>query len=235
MRKEQLPRLAGVHLKTKAPDYIHLYFLQADIHEALTTHARGQLLDLGCGNKPYEEWYGPLCNSTIGCDVIQSSLNRVDVLCEATDLPFEPNSFDTVFCTQVMEHVYDHGKLLSEAHRVLRPGGHLVLTVPFCWELHEEPYDFFRFSKHGLQNLYEAAGFSDITIKANGGKWAAAFQMLLNTVYSSFKNKNWRTKLLKILFIELRFTWLINKIVIRADKKHRDEVWTLNYLVVAKK
>jgi SAM-dependent methyltransferase len=235
MRKEQLPRLAGVHLKTKAPDYIHLYFLQADIHEALTQHARGQLLDLGCGNKPYEEWYAPLSSSTIGCDVIQSSLNRVDVLCEATNLPFEPGSFDTVFCTQVMEHVYDHGQLLSEAHRVLRPGGHLVLTVPFCWELHEEPYDFFRFSKHGLQNLFEAAGFTDIAIKANGGKWAAAFQMLLNTVYSSFKNKNWRTKLLKILFIELRFTWLINKIAIRADKRHRDDVWTLNYLIVAKK
>lgn len=235
MRKEQLPRLSGVHLKTKAPDYIHLYFLQADIHEALTQHARGRFLDLGCGNKPYEEWYAPLSTSTIGCDVIQSSLNRVDVLCEATNLPFEQGAFDTVFCTQVMEHVYDHGKLLSEANRVLQPGGYLVLTVPFCWELHEEPYDFFRFSKHGLQNLFEAAGFSEITIKANGGKWAAAFQMLLNTVYSSFKNKNWRTKLLKILFIELRFTWLINKIAIRLDRKHRDDVWTLNYLIVAKK
>lgn len=235
MRNEQLPRLAGIELKTKSAHYIHLYFLQVAIHEALTSYTKGYLLDLGCGNKPYAEWYQPLAERTIGCDVVQSDLNKVDVLCEATNLAFDTNTFDTVFCSQVMEHVYEHAQLLAEANRVLQPGGTIILTVPFCWELHEEPYDFFRFTKHALQNLFTEAGFTNIQISANGGKWAAAFQMLLNTVYSSFKQKNWRTKLVKIIFIELRLTLLINKIAIRLDKRHRDDVWTLNYLITAQK
>lgn len=237
MRKNSLGRFSGEQPKTRSSTYIHYHFLQSDIHEALSQYARGILLDLGCGNKPYEEQYGQTCERSIGCDVIQSSNNRADLLCEATSLPFTKNLFNTVFCTQVMEHVFDHGKLLSECHRVLKSDGYLVLTVPFCWELHEEPFDFFRFSKHGLQQLFEDAGFTDITIKPNGGKWAAAFQMLLNTVYSSFRNKNrtWRSRLVKLLFSEFKLTWLINKFAIWLDKKDNDEIWTLNYLVIAKK
>ena len=235
MRKEPLQRLAGEQPKTRSSTYIHYHFLQSDIYEALSRHASGILLDLGCGNKPYEKWYEPLCEHSIGCDVVQSSHDRADALCEGTSLPFGQGTFNTIFCSQVMEHVFDHAKLLRECHQVLQPGGHLVLTVPFCWELHEEPHDFFRFSKHGLQQLFEDAGFTHISIKSNGGKWAATFQMLLNTIYSSFRNRSWRTRLVKFLFSDLKLTWLINKFAIWLDEKNKDEIWTLNYLVVARK
>jgi 3-oxoacyl-[acyl-carrier protein] reductase len=94
----------------------------------------------------------------------------VDVICLATDLKFENNKFDTVLATQVLEHVYDHHAMIKESYRVLRPGGQMILTVPFTWELHEEPYDFFRLTKHGLKELFEEAGFEIVYIKANGGK-----------------------------------------------------------------
>ncbi|UEG50917.1 class I SAM-dependent methyltransferase [Ferruginibacter lapsinanis] len=234
MRKE-MPRLKGVSIKKKSPDYIHLYFLMTDLKEAINNFTKGKLLDLGCGNKPYKEWYQPLTTESTGCDATQSTEQLVDTICLATDLPYETNTFDTVISTQVLEHVYDHHSMIKEAYRVLKPQGNIILTVPFTWELHEEPYDFFRISKHGLKELFEEAGFEINYIKANGGKWAAMFQMMLNTVYSTFKYKTVKSKILKLLFIELKLTWLINHIAIWADKKYRDDIWTINYIVVAKK
>jgi ubiquinone/menaquinone biosynthesis C-methylase UbiE len=166
---------------------------------------------------------------------MQSDKNRVDVICPATSLDFPDNHFDSVLCTQVLEHVFEHDKMMKEIYRVLKPGGHIILTVPFAWELHEEPYDFFRYTKHGLQQLFEQTGFAVDQIKPNGGKWAAVYQLRTNMLYHSFKKKTFWNKLKKLLFIELRLTQLRNHFAIWLDKKYRDEVFTLNYIVVAHK
>ena len=233
--RQELPRLSSIQLKSKSPDYIHLYFLLEDIQDAIEKYASGSLLDLGCGNKPYEEWYNKKTTQQTGCDVVQSSDHKVNTICLANQLTFENETFNTVFSTQVLEHVYDHHGMIKESYRVLKPGGYCIVTVPFTWELHEEPYDFFRITKHGLKELFEESGFQIEYIKANGGKWAAMFQMIINTVYSTFKYKTFRSKILKILFLELQLTWLINKLAIYLDKKFFDDGWTINYIVVAKK
>jgi 2-polyprenyl-3-methyl-5-hydroxy-6-metoxy-1,4-benzoquinol methylase len=233
--RQALPRLKGITVKKKNPDYIHLYFLMKDIKEALDKYARKSLLDLGCGNKPYKEWYGPLTESSTGCDAVQSSENVVDTICLAKELPYQNEAFDTVFSTQVLEHVFEQQQMINEAARVLKQNGCLILSVPFTWELHEEPYDFFRITKYGLKEMFEKSGFQIEYIKANGGKWAALFQMMINTVYSTFKYKTVKAKFLKIVFLELKLTWLINQFAIWVDKRHFDEGWTLNYIVVAKK
>jgi 2-polyprenyl-3-methyl-5-hydroxy-6-metoxy-1,4-benzoquinol methylase len=235
MRKENLPRLDSIKVKQKSVHYIHLYFLMRDIKDAIDKYSKGDFLDLGCGNKPYEEWYNPRSVSQTGCDIIQSDKNRVDVICPANQLAFEDNRFDTILCTQVLEHVYHQREVVQEAFRTLKNDGHLILTVPFCWELHEEPYDFFRVTKHGLQKMFEDAGFDIVYIKANGGKWAATFQMMLNTIYSSFKYKTFRSRFVKFFLLNFGLTWLINRFAIWLDKRYFDDWWTLNYIVVAKK
>jgi SAM-dependent methyltransferase len=235
-RSENLPRLSDWQVKSKNWNYIHYYFLNRDIIDAVSQYAKGCLLDLGCGNKPYESLYNSFTGSQIGCDIIQSDKNRVDVICPVTALAFPDESFDTILCTQVLEHVFEHDKMMKEIFRVLKPDGHIILTVPFAWELHEEPYDFFRYTKHALRQLFETAGFEIDYIKPNGGKWAAIYQLRNNMMYDSFKkNKTFTNKLKKILFNELRLTQLRNKFAIWLDKKFRDEVFTLNYIVVAHK
>jgi SAM-dependent methyltransferase len=236
MSREKLSRISNWHVKSKDPLYIHYYFLNRDIKDAITNYAKGNFLDLGCGNKPYQSLYKPLTVSQVGCDVVQSNQNSVDVLCPATDLKFDASQFDTVLCTQVLEHVFEHDKLMSEAFRVLRPGGHLILTVPFAWELHEEPYDFFRYTRHALKQLFEQTGFEIDYIKPNGGKWAAIYQLRNNMMYSSFrKRKTFFNKLKKILYMELRLTQLRNHFAVWMDKRFYDEGFTLNYIVVAHK
>jgi SAM-dependent methyltransferase len=236
MSRENLSRINDWHVKSKSPVYIHYYFLNRDIKEAIENYAKGDFLDMGCGNKPYEGLYKPITTSQIGCDIVQSDQNTVDVICPATDLKFENNRFDSVLCTQVLEHVFEHDKLMSEAFRVLKPGGNLILTVPFAWELHEEPYDFFRYTKHALKQLFEQTGFEIDYIKPNGGKWAAIYQLRNNMMYSSFrKRKTLLNKLKKILYMELRLTQLRNHFAIWMDKQFYDEGFTLNYIVVAHK
>jgi len=227
MREEKLPRLSDWHVKTKDPHYIHYYFLIRDIKDAINHYAKGDLLDLGCGNKPYESLYNSRTISQTGCDVIQSDKNRVDVICPVTDLKFQDEQFDTILCTQVLEHVFEHDKMMSEIYRVLKPGGQIILTVPFVWELHEEPYDFFRYTKHALKELFEQSGFEIDYIKPNGGKWAAIYQLRNNMMYLSFRRrKTWWNKLKKILFMELRLTQLRNHFAIWMDKNFYDDVFT---------
>jgi SAM-dependent methyltransferase len=235
MRQENLPRLNSIRVKQKHFQYIHLYFLMRDIKSALDGYCKGNFLDLSCGNKPYEEWYNPLSTSAIGCDIIQSDKNRVDVICPADNLAFENDRFDTILCSQVLEHVYNQKGVVGESYRTLKKDGHLILTVPFCWELHEEPYDFFRVTKHGLRKMFEDAGFTVLYIKGNGGKWAAAFQMMMSSIHSSFKYKTFRSKLVKFFLLNFGLNWLINRFAIWLDKRYTDEGWTLNYIVVAQK
>ncbi len=158
----------------------------------------------------------------IGCDLVQSSDDRVDFICPATELSFEGASFDTVLCTQVIEHVADHQALLSEAFRVLKGNGVLILSGPMYWPLHEEPYDFFRFTKHGFKFLLEKLGFGGIEIINNGGKWALCGQVLIHTIEN--------TRLHRRFVIRS-----INRFFAFLDDRYPDSTNPMNYLVVARK
>jgi SAM-dependent methyltransferase len=234
-REEGVDRLSTIKVSRNASGYIVMHYLISDLQNSISLYAKGKLLDIGCGNKPYKGLFEGKIEGYTGCDVVQSSLNQVDVICEATMLAFEKEQFDTVFSTQVIEHVSDSQKMLGEAFRVLRKGGNIILSAPFCWELHEEPHDFFRFTKYGLTALFEQAGFEVKSIKENGGKWAAIFQLNLNVIYSIFQKKSIFVKLIKGLFINLHLTALVNYIALKLDKRFYSDLLTLNYVVVARK
>lgn len=235
MREADIARLSTTKISKNAVDFIVLHYLFRDIKSSIEKYATGNLLDVGCGNKPYESFFENKLSSYTGCDVVQSNANKVDVICLATSLDFEESKFDTVFSTQVMEHVDNSDKMMAECNRVLKTGGHLILSVPFCWELHEEPYDFFRFTKYGLKDLCERNNFEVVEILANGGKWAAIVQLNLNMIYSTFKRKSFLIKIVKGIFIHLRLTQFLNWIAIKIDKKYYDPLLTLNYVLIAKK
>ncbi len=236
MREEGIERLSNISLIRGNRDFLVMHYLVKDLKWAIDNFAIGKVFDIGCGNKPYEALFNGKIDSYQGCDIIQSSLKRVDVICEATNIPIPGNQFDTIISTQVMEHVDAPEKLLSEANRLLKEGGHLILSIPFCWELHEEPHDYFRYSKYGLISLLEHNGFEVLEIKANGGKWAAIFQLNLNICYSGFlKRQTFLQKVFKILFLHGGLTWLFNSIGLWMDRKWPDELLTLNYVAVARK
>jgi len=115
-------------------------------------------LDLACGNSPMREAFP----NRIGCDIVCNS--NVDVVANAHCLPFNDAYFETVLCNEALEHFIDPHKAVSEMARVLKEGGKLILTCPFCYPVHEAPHDYQRFTEYGLRVLFEPY-FHSITIE----------------------------------------------------------------------
>ena len=122
---------------------------------AVAGEISGRILDVGCGSKPYKSLF--TFTEYIGVDIENPGHDHasedVDVIYDGKTLPFEANSFDSVITNQVFEHVFHPAEFLAEIHRVLKPGGKLLLTVPFVWDEHEQPYDYARYSSFGLRHL----------------------------------------------------------------------------------
>jgi SAM-dependent methyltransferase len=121
----------------------------------------GDVLDVGCGSKPYRDLIG--ARNYVGLDIdspFTRQVGKADLFYDGGKFPAEDASFDAVLCSQVLEHVFNPADFLGEIHRVLRPGGRLLLAVPFMWDEHEQPRDFGRYSSFGLRALLERNGFS---------------------------------------------------------------------------
>lgn len=227
-------RLKKPEASLNSSSYLVYKYLFRDLKIVIKKYAFGHLLDVGCGNKPYKKLFIGL-DSYTGCDVVQSSEFLVDVICQATKLPFETASFDTVFSTQVLEHVDDHQLAFSEVSRVLKPGGNFIFSVPFTWELHEEPFDYFRFTKYGIAFLMDKYGLENVEIIPNGGKWAAIGQMRINIIWSRFRKRPTLAKWYKLLVKYSGLRIVLNAYYSLLDKWESDELLTLNYVCVARK
>lgn len=89
---------------------------------------------------------------------------KPDVIADARDMyMFDKNSFDIVFLMDVIEHIPEPHKAISEVFRVLKKGGTLVLSAPFIFPIHDAPHDYFRFTRFGLSHLLR--NFEDIEIR----------------------------------------------------------------------
>jgi len=183
-------RISNLHAKGKIwqQDYLHYRYLLPTMVWAIgkarskVVAPRPKVLDIGCGNKPYKEFFTG-CQYT-GLDITLKGASP-DIICDSMALPIKDLLSDIVFTSQVIEHVPDPVSMVRECFRILKPGGVLILTGPFYWPLHEEPYDFFRFTKYGLENLMRGSGFTDYEIRPDGGDWAQIF-LSINLKISKF-------------------------------------------------
>jgi SAM-dependent methyltransferase len=140
--------------------------------QAIRNHAHGRLLDMGCGNVPLYDAYRSLVSENICIDWHNSAhVNPyLDQMVDLTGtLPFEEASFDTVLLTDVLEHIPEPLNLMCEIARILRPGGKLILGVPFFYWLHEMPYDFHRYTEFALRRFCELSGLRVVELVPYGG------------------------------------------------------------------
>lgn len=138
----------------------------------LSTHARGRLVDLGCGTVPLYAAYRPLVSEVTCVDWSgnETSARHLDVAHDLNQpLPLESNRYDTVILSDVLEHIRRPEALLAEVARILAPSGKLLLNVPFFYWLHEQPHDYFRYSEHALRSFIEQCGLSLILLEGLGG------------------------------------------------------------------
>ena len=120
----------------------------------------GRVLDVGCGSKPYQALFAASEYVGLEIDTPDNRLRKqADVFYSGDVFPFPAQNFDSVVCSQVLEHIFSPEKFLGEIFRVMRPGASMLLTVPFVWDEHEQPNDFARYSSFGIRYLLEKAGF----------------------------------------------------------------------------
>jgi len=148
-------------------------------------------LDVGCGNRPYEYLFPT--GQYIGIDIETSGRPKAmkcpDFFYDGTVIPFGDGEFDLVISTQVLEHVPDPLLLLKEMARVCKSGGKLVISLPFVYQEHEEPYDFFRFTQFAVAELLEKSGFRIVESKRDSSAVDAIVTVANNYIITNLAPK----------------------------------------------
>ncbi|OQW92458.1 MAG: hypothetical protein BWK78_01650 [Thiotrichaceae bacterium IS1] len=191
----------------------------------------GRLVDIGCGTKPYKTLLASYVTEHIGVDHQESlhDLSNANLLGTAYKIPVSDSSFDSALCTAVLEHLEEPEQALRECHRVLKPGGIAIYSVPFIWHLHEEPRDFYRYSKYGLKYLFEKTGFEIIEIKPLSGFWVTFGQLFVYNLYRINRGPLRWFRIIDVIGLLLQGVFYI------LDKIDETEQWTWMYIVIAKK
>lgn len=190
----------------------------------------GLVIDLGCGTAPYKQHILSVANRYVGVDWENSLHDQTNVdvfanLCER--LPFDSNYADTITSFQVLEHLPEPDYFLSECCRILKSQGKIFITVPFMWHVHEEPHDYFRYTRYGLEYLLKKNGFIDIEIKENTGFWQT---WILKFNYHTMR---FSPGLLRLLWIPI--WWLGQTITPIMDKYDEHPQETASYTISGKK
>ena len=135
-------------------------------------YARGRLMDLGCGKVPLYEAYRSYVSENVCIDWENTPHKNgyLDATCDLTQrLPYGKCEFDTIILSDVLEHIPQPENLWQEMSRVLKPGGNVLLNVPFYYWLHETPYDFYRYTEFALRRFADSSHFKVRVLGAIGG------------------------------------------------------------------
>ncbi|RLD81087.1 MAG: hypothetical protein DRJ10_06620 [Bacteroidetes bacterium] len=159
----------------------------------LAPELSGKLLDFGCGSKPYKSRFLNV-SEYIGLDIENNSHDHnkeeIDVFYDGKKIPFPDNHFDSVFSSEVLEHIFEPDLILKEINRILKPGGKALFTLPFAWNEHEVPNDYARYTSFGIKYLFEKHGFKVIKQIKAGHMSVVIAQLRSLYVYEFLASKN---------------------------------------------
>lgn len=218
-----LERMRDINVELDSHHYIVLSILNSWVMNVAAPASSGSLLDFGCGGQPYRRIFEPYISRYIGADVASASGVTLDLeLIPDARVPLDDASMDTILSTQVLEHVFDFRTYLGECARLLKPRGRLIISVPMHWRHHEEPFDYWRFTKFGLKKTLEQAGFSILDLRPCGGVFAMLGQVFLDHRSACGKNQKIVTK-------------FVNRIALWLDRKIPDTDDTLGWMCIGEK
>ena len=217
------PASISIHSYYVCNTYLKFYI------DYIKRYASGKLLDCGCGTVPYYEIYRELVDE-IYCTDWENSMHDnkfVDAYSDLnTRLNFESEFFDTVLLTDVLEHIYNPSNLMNEIARVLKPGGKVIIAVPFFYWIHEQPHDYYRYTEFTLRRICEDSGLKILELEPYGGY----LDVLFDTINKVFIRKKFLLKVFMPLALMIKKSFINRKI----NKKHQNK-YPLGYILCAEK
>lgn len=164
------------------------YTLYRDLRNFLKS-ASGKILDIGCGNSPYEHlvnknsrYFGIDINDQIKFDYNNKKIVRFD----GSRIPFANRYFQSFICTEVLEHVVDPVVLISEMKRILKSGGTGLVSIPWSARFHYIPYDYYRYTPSALKILFRR--FNAVKIEPRGSDITVICSKIIVSVAGSLRN-----------------------------------------------
>jgi SAM-dependent methyltransferase len=196
---------------------------------AIENHASGRLADLGCGRVPLYGMYRDKVTD-VACIDWPASLHgslHIDIFADLNmPLQLEPDSFDTVIASDVIEHLHNPRALFSSSYRVLRRGGKLIIGVPFLYWIHEEPQDFHRYTRFALEKMTSDAGLVVISLASFAGAPEVLADLLIKTLAS-------RPLLARVAYVLTRAVLSLPRV--KGLSSRTREAMPMGYLLVAQK
>lgn len=182
------------------------YFSRRGLFKAMNELGKdltGNLLDIGCGTKPYESYLSVQHYVGLEIDTERSrTTSKADLFYDGKTIPCMEGEFDSILANEVFEHVFNPTEFLSEVNRVLKINGIFMLTVPFVWDEHEQPHDYARYTSFGLIYILEQHGFEIIKHQKSVANMGVIFQLINEYIYKkTYVNNPMFRQLLNTLLI----------------------------------
>jgi SAM-dependent methyltransferase len=227
-RRLELDMLSSPGRRYYSPVYYGQYCVTVPL---LERYARGRLIDLGCGDIPFRDVLIDRVEAYDSLDLFPEG-RRLTYVSDIQDMVDVPSStYDTAICLEVLEHVPDPFCAAREICRILAPGGILILSVPHLSRLHAEPYDFYRYTRHGIGHLLKQAGMETIELHERG----ALFTLVGHQVSTVLLTMAWGVPVLQQVVWCLN-RWLVTRLCWWLDRVLPGvEVLPAGYTVVAVK
>ena len=208
-----------------------LYAQYRTVAPLIDRYVQGRTIDLGCGLMPFRDLLrerGVIYHSLD----LWPRLSEVTYVGDIQDMPMVPTAgYDSAICLEVLEHVPHPFRAAREIHRVLKPGGVAIVSVPHLSRLHDQPHDYSRFTIHGLRRLLEEAGFEVLEVQTKGG----GFSFLGHQVSTLLLGTAWPVWGIRQVAWFLN-KWLITYLLYRIDKiLGASDLFALGYVGVARK
>lgn len=192
------------------------------------------ILDIGGGRAARNHSYDDLFPNRKTFDI--DPARQPDVVGDAHSLPFSDGSIEAILCTEVLEHLHTPQLAINEMHRVLKPGGQLILTTRFVFPIHDQPIDYFRFTKYGLQELFKSWDIIEIVPETESFSAIGALIQRLAFQTDVRGGKPVKAILYGLAFLFDHSNWLLKQEYgnIKKDSPETN-IMTTGYYLVAKK
>jgi SAM-dependent methyltransferase len=199
----------------------------------LAHNITGQTLDIGCGSKPYEKIFASTKYWGLEIDTIENRQKKnADYFYDGKVFPFNDEHFDSLVANQVFEHVFNPDNFLTEVNRVLKKDGKILITVPFIWDEHEQPFDYARYSSFGLKSILEKHGFEVLEQKKSIDDIRVIFQLINAYLYKKTETKSTFANLFFCLIFMSPFN-ILGQLLAKITPRNPDLY--LDNIVLAKK